>query len=189
MSEDFATFDLAEMLAGKTHPREVVSVWFNEELGYAITKTTDLLRRLPVGDPDVKKVQKELDELIEAGKAQEFKVHLRGSDRQERQDILDTVLAEFPQETDLIGRPRPNKEGNKKHANLYWLLHIEKIEAPDGRINVPDEATIDLFRGKAPDSAVNEVERGIEALVKKTTDGFDSLRADLSFFAEPSPEG
>ena len=189
MSEDFATFDLADVLAGKTYPRDVVSVWFNEELGFSIQKTQELLRATPDTHPDYKKLQKELDDLLELGKTQEFKVHIKGSDREQRAAILDSVLTDFPAETDFLGRSKRNPEADRAHAEKYWQLHIEKIVAPDGRVNIPDEATIKLFRGKAPDSAIDAVETAMNDLVKKTSEGFEQLKQDLSFFAEPSPEG
>ena len=171
------TFDLADVLAGRTFPTTTVKVSFDEERMFQLSKLDAGIAAQPHNEELEKLREKFMDEF----KPLFYTVHLKGVDRDTRREVLNAVLAEFPEETDFLGRPKPNPEGDEAYANKTWALFVEKLERPDGAITTFTETEAKLFRGHAPDVAINAVEAAIKELSDGAKSGYESAVQDLDF--------
>jgi hypothetical protein len=174
---DVKTFNLADVLAGRTFPTTTVKVSFDEERMFQLSK----LERGLAADPSNEELEALREKFMEEFKPLFYTVHLKGVDRDTRRDVLNAVLADFPEETDFLGRPKPNPEGDEAYANKSWALFIEKLERPDGAVTTFTEVEAKLFRGRAPDVAINAVEAAIRELSEGAKSGFESAVQDLDF--------
>lgn len=180
------TFDVADMFTGKAYPKDSVVVYMDEGAAYELYKLREeALQALQEGDEKAgKAIEKRLKELVKRGAESKYTFHLTGVSRDDRKAVIDLVRSEFPAEADFLGREKPNAEADEKYANLYWALHIEKIERPDGALIVaPDEATIKVIRGNAPDPAINAIESKIRELSEGVKGGFEALVQEHDFLS------
>lgn len=188
---DFKTFDVADMFAGISYPTEIVPFYTDQGIAYEFHKLAqEAVEVVRSGD---EKQGRELDErreeLIKKAEAGRYEIHLRGTSRDARDEVLKGVRAKFPVERDFLGRETPNAEADTVYVNRYWALHIEKIVRPDGAVIVaPDEAAISVIRGNAPDSEIDKVEAAIQELSGGAKSGFESLAQEHDFLSSASPE-
>lgn len=186
-----ATFDIADMFAGISYPEAVVPFYTNQKIAYEFHKlaqeSLDAIR--DKDEEAAKRVEKRREDLITAAEKNRYEIHLRGQSRDNREAVLDTVRAEFPPETDFLGREVPNAEADKIYVARMWALHIEKIVAPNGAVNVaPSESDIRILRGQSPDSELAKVEAKIQELTTGAKSGFESLAQEHDFLSSASPE-
>lgn len=188
---DPRTFDVADMFAGVSYPTTVETFYTNAGIAYEFNKLAheakDAVERK---DEDAAKaVEKRREELLKESEKFRFEFHLRGQSRDDREALRDAVLAEFPDgEPDLFGRRTPNPEAEKAYVNRFWALHIEKIVRGDGAILLPDEATVRIIRGQAPDSEIDKIEAAIQELSTGSKSGFESLAQEHDFLSSASHE-
>lgn len=186
IAPDAKTFDVADMFTGKAYPKEVVTVYMDEATAYELHKLREeALLAVQAGDEKkAAKVEKELKALVKKGEESRYDFHLTGASRDDRKALIDIVRAEYPSEVDFLGREKPNPEADEKYANLVWSLHIEKIERPDGALIVaPDEATVKIIRGQAPDPAILAIEKGIQELSEGVKGGFEVIAQGHDFLS------
>lgn len=188
---DYKTFDVADMFAGVNYPSTTVPFYTNAEIAYEFNKLAhdakDAVERKD--EAAAKAVEKRREELLKESEKFRFEFHLRGQSRDNRDAVLEAVRAEFPDgEPDLFGRRTPNPDAEKAYVNRYWALHVEKIVRGDGAVLLPDEATVRIIRGQAPDSEIDKVEAAIQELSVGAKSGFESLAQEHDFLSSASPE-
>ena len=117
---DHKTFDIGEVLAGRTYPENTVGVYLNEQVGFAIYEASQALRTAEIRD-DAAAV-KELDERLVALKKSaadtRYEFTVRGIPESARKAILAEVLKEAPLEMDLLGRVQSDIERDDRHDLL-----------------------------------------------------------------------
>lgn len=186
ITPNIATFDVAEMFAGKSYPKDTVEVFMDEATAYEINKLQAEARQAVASQDEEagRAVEERLTALVKRGAASKYVFHLTGVSRDSRKAAVESVTAEFPMEQDFLGRDKPNPQGDEKYANLMWALHIEKIVAPSGAVIVaPSEADIKVIRGNAPDPAVEKVEAAIKELSTGVKSGFETLAQEHDFLS------
>lgn len=178
------TFDLGAALAGITYPEETIPVFFDQALSYELA---NLDRKIRIADGEaLKKLTALRNELIEKTKSAAILVKLRGVPRELRKATLDSVTAEYPIEYNAFGQAQPNPEADDVYARKIWALHLVSITGPDGSVLEPvTEADVDMFRSKAPDTAIGAVEQGIARLTDDTKTGYDTAIRDIDFLSRP----
>lgn len=129
------TFDLREVLANRKYPTATQRVWVDEEGFFQLAalerRSADVTDKVLIEDLD-RKVQNLKDEL----NASAIKVHLRGTSRRAREDMITEAMVQFPIQRDLMGREnelQAYRRGNLL-TELYFAAHIQKIEYPNGKI-------------------------------------------------------
>lgn len=190
-SQDFKTFDIADMFAGISYPTEVVPFYTDQAVAYEFNKLAqESIEAVRNKDESAaKEIEKRREELIKKAESHRYEIHLRGQSRDNRDAILETVRAKYPAERDFMGREIPNAEADTLYVNKFWALHIEKIVRPDGAAIVsPDEGAIKILRGNAPDSELAKVEKAIQELTEGAKSGFESLAQEHDFLSSASPE-
>lgn len=187
MSEnlDHKTFDLAAVLAGRDYPETVVSVYFDEKLGFTITKLREAIaeagRR---GDDDTATdLQKDLDELVLKVKSAEYKVHMTGIPEGVKNGLLATTRKEFPTQRDLFGRPEDDLEADRVYTRRLWAAMIVKIEDPSGAVSFMNEELAKTVLDKAPKSAQTEISRAVNELNDGATAGFEFAARQVDFLS------
>lgn len=185
-----STFDIADLFSGKAYPKDTVDVFLDEATGYAIAKAEAAIKDAVIAhasEERLTELRDERDALVAKGARSKYTFHLTGVSRQDKMNILHVVTAEFPQETDFLGRVKPNPESDEKYTNLYWALHVERIVAPDGSVHAPvTEADAKLFRNNAPEPAITAVNTAIRELSEGVKNGFESLAQEHDFLSQPS---
>lgn len=185
------TFDVAEMFLGITYPTTSVPFYTNPGIAYEFTQLeADLHTAIRKGDEAAEKaVEAKKEELAKKAEDFRYEFHLRGQSRDNRQAIHLKVREAHPAEHDFLGRDVPNAAADDMYANLTWSLFIEKVVRPDGAIMVaPDEATIKIIRGNAPDSEIEKVEMAIRGFSEGVKGGFELLAQEHDFLSSASPE-
>ena len=190
-SQDFKTFDIADMFAGISYPTEVVPFYTNQGVAYEFNKLAEeAIEAVRNKDETAaKEIEKRREALIKKAESHRYEIHLRGQSRDNRDAVLESVRVKFPVERDFMGREIPNDEADVLYVNKYWALHIEKIVRPDGAVIVaPDETAVKIIRGNSPDSEIAKVEKAIQELTEGAKSGFESLAQEHDFLSSASPE-
>lgn len=185
------TFDVAEMFLGITYPTTSVTFYTNPGIAYEFNRLEeDLHTAIRKGDEAAEKaVEAKKEELAKKAASFRYEFHLRGQSRDNRQAIHTKVLEAYPVQHDFLGRDLPNAAADDMYANLTWSLFVEKVVRPDGAIMVaPDEATIKVIRGNAPDSEIEKVETAIRGFSEGVKGGFELLAQEHDFLSSASPE-
>lgn len=166
MTDDF---DLRDVLANRAYPTTTVRVWIDEESFFELDK----LQHKAAGITDKKAladVEQKIQNVIDNLNATALKVHLRGTSRRAREDMVTESLVQFPIKRDVMGREddlQTYKRGNYL-TELYFAAHIQKIEYPNGKIQELDEenrrGVAYAFVGEMPDFSVKIVDEAIGAL-------------------------
>lgn len=183
-----STFDIADLFSGKIYPKDVKEVYLDEAVAYEITKNNKAIKDALVKEDTEKLVELEQkhQELVKRAASSKVTFYLTGVSREERRAVLDKTLEEFPQQFNMLGQPLPDQQANEAHANRKWALHTERIVRADGSaIIAPDEATIKVFRGNAPDLVVEEIENAILDLSEGVKGGFETLVQETDFLSQP----
>jgi hypothetical protein len=182
------TLDLGALLAGVELPTDTVDVYMNAAVAYAISKNRAAHKKAELlGEDGVEALEKEFDELVEAGEASRIVVHLKAVPKGVRKALIQKALDKFPAETNFMGHLVPNSERDDYHANLRWAAHIEKIVAPhaNAEAHAPTIEQVESFREQAPDASVDAIENGIVALEEGAKSGFDTLAQEHGFLSQP----
>lgn len=188
---DANTFDLAEMFAGISYPKEIIPVYTNPGVGYEIHKLSEEAKEAVVlkDEDKAKEISEKRDNLIAESEKFRYEFTLQGHSRGEREAILAKVKAEFPPETDWMGREKWSDEADRLHVNLTWALHIAQIKAPNGAVNTaPTGESIELLRANLPDSEQARIEAGIKELSEGAKAGFETLAQEHDFLSSASVE-
>lgn len=182
---DATTLNLADILSGISYPKDRVTVYLNPAVAYELSKVAKLIAQ--GGDADrILELESIQDKLEAEGKEAALTFHLTGASRHDKENVLKSVMDEFPVENDVFGRPKNQPEADEVYANRRWALHIEKIEYSNGAsIENPSAADLNVFRGQAPDFSVDQVERAIVALESGEKSGFESLAQGHDFLSQP----
>lgn len=191
------TFDIAEMFAGVSFPKETVEVFVNPGVAYEYSKlTTDSLAAMKSGDPDqLAEIEERQKALIETAGKFRFEIHLQGV----MQDVLDAAYKkaqkEFPpakSAPQIPGLPAQVEYSDEfyEYLNvLTWQILITKIVAPDGReVTSPDETFISQLRSKLPLSEKARVEDMIRKFNSDAKAGFEAIVQERDFLSKASSE-
>lgn len=192
------TLDLIAVLDGRGYPKDTATVYFNEDVAYAIhAANAELTRLAALQDHEAyKALDAKLTNLIEEVSTQGYTFHLTGTPRKVRKDIIKEVEAKFPgvSETDFLGRPaKQNIEADEYLAARVWQTHIEKIVGPNGdEIVAPGIDVIQHLRDTAPDHALKALALKIDGdggdnkgLAGSASDGFEIAARSSDFLSEP----
>lgn len=185
---DPGTFDIADLFTGKVYPKEVVTVFLDEDAAYQINVNSKEITKAVVREDTqaLKELEEKHHDLVRRAASSKVTFHLTGVSRDERQNVLSKTLEEYPQQYNLMGQPIPDTKANEVHANRRWALHTERIVRADGStIVAPDEHAIKVFRGHAPDPVVEEIETAILELSQGVKSGFETLAQETDFLSQP----
>lgn len=182
-----ATFDVTDMFTGIAYPTEVIPFYTNPEIAYEIDRLNKLAPSV-IAEKDeakAKKLKADVEALHEKAAKFRYEIHLRGSSREKRDNLIKSADEKFETETDFLGREKPNAEKVEYLENAWWALHIEKIVAPNGAIKtVPEPAEIAYIRGEAPDSETKKVSLAIKALTENVASGIEAITSEADFLSQ-----
>jgi len=182
------TLDLASALAGRTFATDKVDVYLDEETAYEVARLNSEIKRATVLDAkdDLEQFENDLKALTAKGAESRLTFHVTTVPRHVRKAILDSVLKEYPNTTDFLGRAVTDPEADEIFANRSWATHIRKIVGADGSERVqPDEGDIKIFRDNAPDVAIEAVEKAIQELSEGAKAGVETLIQEHDFLSQP----
>lgn len=193
MSEELnhKTFDLIGVLSGRDYPTHDVTVFFNESLGFKIHSLKKDLDKATITDDkeEAKSIDGELEDLYGKVKDETYTVRLKAIPESLRRDIMTKINEEFPDETDLLGRTKPNPRADNEFTKKFWLAYIEYIKAPDGSQAFVDEKEVDALMNSAPISVHEAINNGIRELQTGAKSGFEAAAKEVDFLSIASPEG
>jgi hypothetical protein len=138
MSEE--TFDLRDVLANRKYPTVVVSVWIDEDGFFQLAalerKAADTTSKTGIADLDrkIKNLKKQLND-------EAIKVHLRGTSRRSREDMITEAMVQYPIRRDVMGREDELQAYRRASllTELYFAAHIQKVESASGQVQVLDD--------------------------------------------------
>lgn len=188
---DHKTFDLGAVIAGINFPEEVVTVHFDESLGYNINKAEVALRAAEIrGDAElVASIDTQLSDLREQAKNSTYKVTLRGLPESDRKACNKKARDKFEVEYSFLGQPTPNPDRDDYYNALLWVKSITRFEDPSGASSVPSEENVLAIRAGAGRTLISRIAAGITELVEGAKAGFESAAQDVDFLSDASPEG
>lgn len=165
------TFNFLDVLAERSFPKDTVSIYLNDAAAYQ----AQLVREVMSTETDTKKLaeaEKLLKKYIKEVKESEYKFHLSGVPLEKLESLFEIAKEKFPIETKtrktasggLEQYEVQSQERNEYIGYLSLWVHVQAIEAPDGKIQAaPDVDTIIAFIKNAPQS---QVQRFSEAITK-----------------------
>lgn len=192
MTDDITTpnpkeLDLVALFAGIEYPKDQVDIYLDPKIGYeAYRLQQDMSRYATLEMKDeLIAAEAEYEELVKASEQYKYTIFLTGTSRELRNNVTDTVERDYPTETDLLGRSKPNRAADVAFENRLWQIHVEKISGPAGTMVAPTEESIAYFRANAPDSAHDAVAAKIVELSEGTSKGFESIVKSAGFLPQP----
>lgn len=185
------TLDLIGLLSGRDYPEREVTVYFDEILGNEISKAREILndRSIQLEDEDRITLEDELEALVKSTEDRRYTVKIKGIPEHARRDLNAGVEKEFPEKTDLLGRPQPNPEADSAFTKVAWEAYIVSITGPDGAsTEVGSEEALALY-DKAPLADQIAINEGISKVQTSSKDGFEYAAQETAFLSKASPEG
>lgn len=175
------TFDLADMFAARTAPRDTVDTYMNEDLAYQASLLNEEITR----HPDDKELEQKLNDLLTAAREHVYVFHIRGLLRHEHMAILDTVNETFPPEKNAFGQLNSPDEADELYLNLRWAAQIEKIVDPEGAVMADlTPETAQILRTQLPDTARSAVDAKFAELQERVKTGYESLVMETDFLSQ-----
>lgn len=183
------TFDLGAVLAGFEYPKDVVDVYFDESVAYAISVLNEKMDKFSkLGDMEAyAAAEAALDELIGQMKDRKYEFHIQAISTRQRKaieaqvsaskkDSPATPLAQFVRDPEL----------DELYATLIMQAMVTKIVAPSGAvIENPSFDECVEFRGNAPEFALQALEGGILAMGERISRGFETTVKSADFLSKP----
>lgn len=185
------TFNIIDALQGVDYPEDSVDVFMSDNLMYLISKANDELRlaELRKEEDKVKEIREKLDNLREQASIVKFTFHVRSIPRDQMKAILTKLDNDFPPEKDLMGRDVSNPERDEAFMSRQWAAHIVRIVNPNGAVQVGiSEEDAEKLRGHMPQSALEAVQRTMDALYEGAKKGYETSIQDVNFLSGASPE-
>lgn len=188
---DHKTFDLLDALAGVTHPESEVNVYLDDSLMYLIDQTNAEIRKAEIlGKQDVKAtLEEKLATLKEQAAGVRFTFKIRAIPREVHTSIITETEKEHPDSKDFLGRPEANPERDEYFSNRFWAAHIVQVTSPSGATQegfTPEYAK--AFRGQAPRSAINAIQKAIDSLYASAEAGYENVVQETNFLSDASRE-
>lgn len=166
------TFDFLDVLSERSFPKDVVSIYLNVEAAYEANRARKALESATnkAEEDEAKKLFKKFQAEV---KKSEYKFHLTGVPLERIESLADIAKEKYPVETksrktgngSIEQYELPNPLRDEYAGFLALWVHVEAIEAPDGRMQVaPDAETIIAFIKNAPQSQVERFANAITGL-------------------------
>lgn len=187
MTEDITphNVDLADILSGVSLPTDKVDIYLNAQGAHQIAELNELIRRAEIKGDDTSDMEATLEKVKQAVADSRRTIELQGISAREREAALDKVVSEHPVEYDLLGRPKQDLVADRELTATMWALHIKQIIMPNGGVlTAPTVEMVKTFRDSIPDHARDAITEAINALAKKTSEGFESMVQDHDFLSQ-----
>lgn len=183
------TFNFLDRLAGRNYPREKVTIFLDEALGYRVQAKVDELSNEKDADR-AEALGDEIGALIEELNSASYTVHLEGISVEEYDATVDSADEQFPLEFTTEQNPLtfarekivvPNPEREQYFRTLLWSKYIRSVETSSGEVddNITQE-WVAVFLNRAPVMAQIRLSAAIDAL-RMTTDWMDAIQTDDFF--------
>lgn len=179
------TFNVAEMFTGVAYPKEVVSVYTNEEPAYRLDALNKRILREIADEGARDELSEQATALLAEVNKYRYKFYLTGVSRDSLKMIVDKARQDFPNEFGTFGQILPNPEQDEHFNNLLWAIHTEKIEAPNGAIIAgPDESQMKIIRGNLPTSQQKKITDAIDNFTEGSAAGFEAAAQESDFLSQ-----
>lgn len=191
-------FNILNVLRERSYPTDSVSVILDEDIAYKAAITKNVIDNLMNSDveninDDVKKLQADLDALVEQLNNSRYVFNITGISEGRREELMDESLEKFPIEFDLTKNPFtgkedkaeiPSPERDEYFTDLLWIESIIDIVAPDGSVQAGVDAdTVHEFRSLLPVTANAAITQAIDNI--RIATGVFILTTDEDFLAKP----
>lgn len=185
------TFNFLDVLSERSFPKETVSIYLNAEAAHEANRARKMYdeAQSKASENEAKKLFKKYQDLV---KASEYKFHLTGVSLERIEQLAEIAKEKFPIELrnrktasgSLEQYEVPNPHRDEYLSLLTLWVHVEAIEAPDGRIqSSPSEETIIQFIKTAPSSQVERFANAVRQ-IQVTSREFENA-IDDDFLAKP----
>lgn len=161
------TFDLREVLSNRAYPTAKIPVWIDEAGFFELAALERKHADTKADSPELGDLDNKIANLKAELNASAITVHLRGTSRRSREDMVTEAMVQFPVKRDVLGREdelQAYKRGNLL-TELYFAAHVQKIVAPNGKTQeLNDENRRDVARSMLsdlPDFSVALIDQAI----------------------------
>lgn len=179
------TFNFLDVLSERSFPKDKVSIYLNAEAAHEANRARKAYAdaETKASETEAKKLFKKYQDLV---KASEYKFHLTGVSLERIEELQELAKEKYPIETRnrktgsgaLEQYEIPNQDRDEYLSMLTLWVHVEAIEAPDGRIQAaPDADTIIKFIKTAPPSQVERFANAVRD-IQVTSNAFENAIDD-----------
>lgn len=183
-----STFDITAVLQGRGYPELEVPFYVDEPSALALSQAEKQLTNLAMLGKTTEhdELEKRVNDLRDALRANRFTYHLRGIPNKVRQDVYRKAFEKYPRQQSFIGIEEDNPERDAYYTTLLWQAMTVKIVAPDGAVQVnPPLEVVQQFRDFAPSAALNAIDAGIQELSNGVKAGFETAAQETDFLSQP----
>ena len=182
---DFKTFDLVEVLSGRSYPEDTFPVYFDEGRAYQVTKVGRELDRLNPKDEGFDEKQQEWLGLVDDLRKSAYKVTVKGVPSYVDRNIVDTIREKH----DLKIGAELSGSAYEEYMVLKWTSRLVRMEDPNGAVIAPlTEEMVKALRDNAPEFVQRQIEEAISALEGGVRGGFEVAASETDFLSSASPE-
>jgi len=178
------TFNLLDMLAGRTYPEDTVDVFLDAKTAYLIAKSNEEVGRLRANkqNDEAQELEKAVEALVEESSKAKLTLHIRAIPMEVREALLKKAFEEFPEERDFVGRVRESRERDKHYTRLLWEAHILSVETAQGTDHdITLEKVSAMRKGGIPEQGVDDIASAIKDLYAGTAAGFEQAAQETAF--------
>lgn len=192
MSEqlDHETFDIRDVLSGRTYQTDTKVVHTDAKADYQIFKLNQEIGdlRLRKETAKAKELEKKVEELVKQVSGTALTVNVQAISPDDRNAILEDAYDKYPEETDVLGRGIPSRERDRYFTNKRWAAHITSIESAKG---TDTDVTVDkviALLAVLPEHSLREIGDAIDGLYEGAAAGAEQAAQDAAFSSAASRE-
>lgn len=185
------SFDLIGALSGRDYPELEVTIYLNETLGFEVSQLQEEIQIAEKGGDLAKseELYEALQAKIKKAAGEAYSVTLKAIPESVRRKIHNQIAEDFPEKTDVFGRPQIDPEADEAFTKKMWQAYIRSVKNPLGQVKKVDEADINALYANAPNAAHVTITSAIRKLQEGATAGYEHVVQELGFLSQASPEG
>ena len=187
------TFSLFDVLSGQAYPKDVVELYFDEVSAFELDRALRTIERADSSE-DLTEQVKRMNDLREKVAKSKYTFYLTGIPDDMMSDFQEVTEAKFKEKQQLRkgadGQLHPHLPKSEQAAYVRYFnalvnsAHIERIVAPDGRVNTaPDVEQVAFLFDKAPTSQKEKLSNAIAGL-RVSAETFEA-QVGADFLAKP----
>lgn len=187
---DHETFDIRDVLTGRTFPEDEVTVHLDAKADFEIHRLNQeaSVLRLTRKTDEARALEAAVEALIKQASGTAIKVTVRAIPNELRETIMDEVLEKYPEERNIMGQVEPVKERDLLWTNRRWQAHIVSLETPKGTDNDISLEKIVALRASVPEYGLQKIADTIDGLYHGAKGGFEQAAQETAFSSAASRE-
>lgn len=180
---DHETFDIRDVLTGRTYPDDACTVHLDAKADFEIAKLNTEVSNLRMASrvESARELEERVKQLMEAASGTAIKVTVRAIELELRNTLRKEVTDKYPEERNVLGYVEPNLERDNLWTNRLWQAHIIKLETPKGTDTDISYEKVVALRASVPEYGLQKIADTIDGLYAGAKAGYEQAAQETAF--------